>query len=166
MPSSKTIGDFRYSTMVLEAEETSASYARHRAEALRDEKNWYAVWKCAESQMAYAKIAQQQRDQIHTGVSGLTGYSACSCGLLAPTQPGDLEWRSAWMFARGHLNHSDQSVVDCFLVTLRSDVTRDWSIFYYCQACDDLEPSKVALGKDALPFKAFQELHSHSQGEK
>lgn len=166
MTRSIKIGDFNYSAEVLEAEATSARYAELRAEALRDDKNWYAVWKCAERQMAFANIAQQQREQIHTGVSGLTGNSDCNCGLLAPTQPGDLEWRSAWMFARGHLNHPDKSVVDCFLVTLRSDITLDWSIFYYCQTCDDLEPSKVAQGQDAQPFKAFQQLHSHDKGQK
>ncbi len=163
MPSSKTIGDYRYSTMVLEAEETSASYARHRAEALQDDKHWYAVWKCAERQMAYAKIAQQQRDQIHTGVSGLTGYSVCNCGLLAPTQPGDLEWRSAWIYAPGHLNHTDGTLLTSFRVTLRDDETGTWSVFYFCQICDHIEPA--ATDDSASKLVAFQKLHFHERKE-
>jgi hypothetical protein len=66
MGASKRIGDFKYSVMVLEADETSARYAEQRAEALQDERNWNAVWKCAERQHAYADIAKQQREQIHT----------------------------------------------------------------------------------------------------
>jgi hypothetical protein len=164
MGASKRIGDFKYSVMVLEADETSARYAEQRAEALQDERNWYAVWKCAERQHAYADIANQQREQIHTGLSGLMGHSVCSCAVMTEGSTGKTsDWRSEWMYTPGHINHTDGSLVTSFRVKLRNDETRTWSVFYFCQICDHIEPA--ATTDSASNLAAFQKLHFHEKGE-
>lgn len=164
MTGSKRIGDFKYSLMVLEAENTSARYAEQRAEALLDDRNWYAVWKCAERQHAWANVAQQQREQVHTGLSGLMGNSVCSCGVITEGSTGRTsDWRSEWMFTPGHLNHTDGSLVTSFRVKLRDDETHTWSIFYFCQICDHIEPAATA--DRASNLFAFQLLHVHEKEE-
>ncbi len=164
MSASKRIGDFKYSVMVLEADETSARYAEQRAESIRDDRNWYAVWKCSERQHAYAEIAKQQREQIHTGLSGLMGVSVCSCAVMTEGSTGKTsDWRSEWLYTPGHLNHTDGSLVTSFRVKLRDDKTCTWSVFYFCQICDHLEPTATGDGPSKL--NAFQKLHAHDRGE-
>jgi 5-methylcytosine-specific restriction endonuclease McrA len=67
------------------------------------------------------------------------------------------------MYTPGHINHTDGSLVTSFRVKLRNDETRTWSVFYFCQSCNHIEPA--ATTDNASKLAAFQKLHFHEKGE-